>query len=153
MLYGSNHFTFVDTTRNQVNLLQSFLNRIGSVNAGHLSYICINFPVGENVRDQAGKVMLREDLRGLKLLQEKCINLRTLETLVHSQNSRGLTMASHGSNDSHFTREVLARIDAQLKTIPSLCEILVRSYDGPLAPEVAELMQGFGWIIRLGDEG
>lgn len=35
----------VDTTRSQANLLQSFLDLIGSVNAGYLSHICINFPV------------------------------------------------------------------------------------------------------------
>lgn len=150
-LYGSHQFVLVDTTRSQANLLQSFLDLIGSVNAGHLSHMCINFPVAESVGCEAGEVTLREDdLRGLKLLQMKCCNLTTLKTFVHSQNSRDLVMASHDSKNSQCVRETLSQVDAQLKAIRSLCRILVRLYDGPLAPEVTELMQSFGWDVSPG---
>ncbi|KAK3994875.1 hypothetical protein QBC44DRAFT_235335 [Cladorrhinum sp. PSN332] len=150
-LYGSHQFVLVDTTRSQANLLQSFLDRIGSVNAGYLSHICINFPVTESVSCQAGEVTLREDDLGeLKLLQKKCCNLKTLEMFVHSQNSRGLIMASHDSKNSQCVREALSQVDAQLKGIPSLCKVLVRLYDGPLVPEVTELMQSFGWDVSPG---
>lgn len=44
ILYGSHEFVLVDTSRRQVILLESSLGSIGSVNAGHLGNICINFP-------------------------------------------------------------------------------------------------------------
>jgi hypothetical protein len=151
VLYGLNHFTFMDTTQHQGDLLQSFLNCIGSVNAGLLSHLSINFPVVESVEGQPGKVMLRDDdLYSLKLLQEKCPNLATLEALVHSRNSKYLFNASQ--DDAHFIREALPQIDAQLKAISSLKNIIVRSYDGTPAPLVMELMQGFGWLVCLGDK-
>jgi hypothetical protein len=154
VLYGLNHFTFMNTIRSQANLVQSFLNRIRSVNAGHLSHMSINFPVAENVRGQAGKVILTEDdSRVLKLLQEKCINLTTLETLVYSQNSMDLTKASQNSDDSQFIQEALSLIDGQLKAITSLSKIIVRFYNGPPTPEVMELMQHLGWVICLGNKG
>jgi len=151
VLYGLNHFTFMDTTRHQGNLLQSFLNCIGSLNAGHLSHITINFPVAESVKGQPGKIVLREDdLRSLKLLQEKCIKLTTLETLVYSYNSIGLAKESQDSNDSQFIQEALSQIDAQLKAIPSLSKTIVRFYNGPPTPEVVELMQRLRWVILPG---
>ena len=151
VLYGMNRFTLVDTTRRQVDLLQSFLNCIGSVNAGLLSHLCINFPVAENINGQPGDIKLREDgFRSLKLLQDRCINLKTLETFVHNENSRGLK-ASH--DDSQFIREALSQINAQFKLISSLSRIIVRFYDGSPAPSLMELMKDFGWVIFLGDKG
>ncbi|MCJ1486633.1 hypothetical protein MMC06_006811 [Schaereria dolodes] len=149
VLYVLNHFTFMDTTRHQGGLLQNFLSCIGSVNAGLLSHLSINFPIAESVEGQPGKVILREDdLHSLKLLQEKCTNLTTLETLVYSQNSRSLINPKH--DDSQFIREALSQIDAQLKAMPSLSKIIVRLYDGTPAPSVMELMQGLGWDILPG---
>lgn len=153
VLYGLNHFTFMDTTRHQANLLQSFLNCIGSVNAGHLSHISINFPVAEGVKGQPGKIVLREDdLHSLKLLQEKCINLATLETLVYSYNSMGLTKVSQDSDDSQFIPEAFSQIDAQLKAIPSLSKTIIRFYNGPPTPEVVELIHRLRWVNLLGDK-
>ncbi|KAN0094019.1 hypothetical protein V8E51_017203 [Hyaloscypha variabilis] len=149
VLYGSNHFTFMDTTQHQGDLIQSFLNCVGSVNAGLLSHLSINFPVAESVDGRPGQVMLREDdLYSLKLLQEKCAALTTLETLLYSRNSRRLTNPSH--DDSQFIRGALSQIDAQLKAIPSLKKIIVRFYDGTPTPEVMELMQNVGWLILRG---
>jgi hypothetical protein len=121
------------------------------VNAGHLSHISINFPAAERVEGQPGKIMLREgDLRSLRLLQEKCINLTTLETLVNSYNSMDLTKASQDSDNSQIIREAFSQIDAQLKAIPSLSKTFIRFYNGLPTPEVAELMQRFRWVILPG---
>lgn len=146
VLYGSNQFYLEDSTRHQVELLQSFLACIGSVKAGLLSHLCINLPVAETIEDQPGKVMLREDgLQSLKLLQEKCSNLTTLETLVHDRNSRGLVKVNH--ENWQLVRERLSRIDAELKVISSLHKVIVRFYCGHPAPSAMELMQGFGWVV------
>jgi hypothetical protein len=161
-LYGSHQFVMVDTTQNQVNLLQSFLDLIGSVNAGYLRHICIKFPVvvtaSENVVcDRTGpehvtSMLQEEDLRGLTLIQERCRGLTTLETDVHSKNSKGLVAAAAGQGGgiSPHTRMALAEVEAQLKAIPLLEKVIIRLYNGPLAPEVAGLIQSFGWVVLPG---
>lgn len=160
-LYGLHQFVLVDTTRNQADLLQSFLDLVGSVNAGYLSHICINFPVvataSEDVvcdrtePEDVTSVLQEEDLRGLKLIQERCRGLTTLETYVHSENSRDLVAAAgRGGGVSPHTRVALAEVDAQLKAIPLLKKVIIRLYNGPLAPEVAELIRSFGWVVLPG---
>lgn len=160
-LYGSHQFVLVDTTRNQANLLQSFLDLIGSVNAGYLRHICINFPAvvtaSENVAGDSAEdvtsTLQEEGLRGLKLIQERCRGVTTLEAYVHSENSRGLVAAAAGRpgvGASPHTRLALAEVEAQLKAIRSLKKVIIRLYNGPLAPEVAELIQSFGWVVLPG---
>lgn len=150
VLYGMNCFTLVDTTQQQVCLLQSFLDCIGSVNANILSHLCINFPVVENREDQSHEVKLRDDGRqSLRLLQEKCANLTTLETFVHSDNSSFLTKPYKGN--SQFVREALLRIDAQLNAISSLKKIIVRVYIDTLTSSVMDMMRGLGWVVVFGD--
>ncbi|KAL6827247.1 hypothetical protein J3E69DRAFT_333421 [Trichoderma sp. SZMC 28015] len=92
VLYGMNRFTLVDTKQQQVGLLQSFLDRIGPKNTNLLSHLCINFPVVEKRKGRSCEVELREDSRqSLRLLQERCANLTTLETFIHGNNSSFLT--------------------------------------------------------------
>lgn len=146
VLYGMNHFTLVETTQHQGSLLPSFLNCIGPVNSALLSHLSMNFPIAESVQGQPGKAMLNEnDLHSLKVLQEQCTSLTTLETLIHSGKSHGLSQ-----DDSQFNREALLEINAQLKDITSLERIIVRSYGGTPIPSVMELMQSFGWVILGG---
>ncbi|KAK4042993.1 hypothetical protein C8A01DRAFT_32938 [Parachaetomium inaequale] len=158
VLYGLSHFALVDATagKNHANLLSSFLGRIGSVNAGCLSHLCINFPaaVGNSEEEdvtadqQAGE----EDafLGELRLLREKCTSLVTLEMMVYGRHAKGVTVASHDPDNSQLVRGVLSRMDAHLKAIPSLRRVLVRLYSGPLAPDVVEWMHGFGWVVSVG---
>ena len=148
VLYSSNTFYLEDTTRHQHNLLQSFLDRIGSDNAGLLSHICIDFPVMESVGQPAHPELREDDLHSLGLLRELCTRLKNLELLLHGQSSRGLAKAVQ--EDPWFVREALVRIDAQLKTIPSLSKIVVRCFDRDLAPSVEESMQSFDWVVTHG---
>ncbi|KAK3332635.1 hypothetical protein B0T19DRAFT_457530 [Cercophora scortea] len=188
-LYGSHRFVLVDTTpgpQGQADLLQSFLGLIGSVNASHLSHMCINFPLlvvtppepepekrntgchspshhqageeevhaGDNTTPLRGEPEPEEDagdlLRGLTLLRIKCRNLTTLDMYVHSQSSRGLRVMASWQPECAVREALLREVDAQLRAIPSLCTIRVRLYDGPLAPEVMEWMQSFGWDVSPG---
>ena len=147
VLYAINRFHFVDITRQQVGVLRSFLDCIGSVNAASLSHLCINFPITESIDEQPGKVTLRDDsLQSLKLLKDKCTNLSTLETLVHYKNSNLFTRTDE------FLREALSQIDAQLKAIPSLKKIIVRVevYDRVPTSSAKDLMQGLGWLVLSG---
>lgn len=138
VLYGMNNFTLLDETR----LLQNFLNSIGAVNASSLSHLSISFPV---IDGRPGIFSLREDsLQSLKLLQERCTNLKTLETFISSKNSSGLTKVDQES--SQFTREALSQFDRQLKAIPSLEKVVVRVFNG-VPTSVMESMTDFGWIV------
>ncbi|KAK0712950.1 hypothetical protein B0T26DRAFT_780950 [Lasiosphaeria miniovina] len=105
-LYGSHQFVLADTARSgQAALLQSFLRLIRPANAACLRHICINFPAvavdvtGEQrtTGDRMGPSMLCEDeLRGLRLIRDRCRGLTTVEMYVHSENSRGLVAAAAG---------------------------------------------------------
>jgi len=156
-LYGSHQFVLVDTTRIQTNLLQSFLDLIGPINAGYLRHVCINFPVVVTDSQQEMKTLhvAEIDLLGLRLIREKCPGLTTLEMYVHSENSRGLattatTMTAAQSEVSQNTMAALAQVDAELKTIPSLEKVTIRLFSGPLALEVAQLVESFGWHVLPG---
>jgi WD40 repeat protein len=110
-----NHFKLVDITKAQTDVLRSFLDCIGIVNAASLSHLCINFPTVVSIDEEAGKVRLREDsLQSFNLLQEKCTKLSTIETVVHFKNSEILTKTDQ------FLQEAFAQIDTQLKVIHSL---------------------------------
>ena len=146
VLYGMNKFSLVDSTPQQVSLLQTFLDCIGSVNAGLLSHLCINFPVAESIEGQRGKFKLRNDsLQTLKLLQEKSTNLTTLETLLYGKNSMDVTETDQ--NNSQFIQDELAQIDAQLKAIPSLNKVIVKILGETPTLSVIESMQGLGWVV------
>ncbi|MCJ1439227.1 hypothetical protein MMC27_008618 [Xylographa pallens] len=149
VLYGMNNFCLVDTTPQQIGLLQDFLKCIGFVNAGLLSHLCINFPVTENVGGQTGKVKLRDDsLHSLKLLRDQCTNLTILETFVHRKNSKGLVYADQ--DNSQFIQDGLSQINSQFKAISSLNKVIVRIHEGTPIPSVIEMMQGLGWVVLRG---
>ncbi|CCT63594.1 uncharacterized protein FFUJ_05260 [Fusarium fujikuroi IMI 58289] len=122
VFYGSNHFNFVDTT---------------------------TFPALQTVQGQPEALGLAEEgMRTLKLPQDYCVNLKTLELYVHKGNAFGLA----GETPSESLHKALSQVDAQLKAVPSLEEIIIRYfYDRPI-PEALQLMQGLGWIVLMGDE-
>ena len=144
ILYGTNHFHLVDTTQQQLGLLRSFLDCIGSVNAASLSHLCINFPVLEEVDGQTGEAKLRDDsLQSLKLLRERCTKLSVLETLVHNKSNS----VFRETGDS--LEKALFSINAQLKAISSLEKVVVRvvARDGVPTTLAKNIMQGLGWVL------
>ncbi|KAK0726144.1 hypothetical protein B0H67DRAFT_642462 [Lasiosphaeris hirsuta] len=66
-------------------------------------------------------------------------------TCVHRENSSGLVAAAGQEDMSPRTKMALAEVKTQLEAIPSLTKVVVRLYNGPLAPEVADLFRSFGW--------
>ncbi|KAK3376806.1 hypothetical protein B0T24DRAFT_619748 [Lasiosphaeria ovina] len=163
-LYGSHQFVLVDTARSsQAALLQSFLRLIRPANVACLRHICINFPAAvvvdvtderRTTGDRTGPSMLCEDeLRGLRLIRDKCRGLTTVEMYLHNENSRGVVVAAAGQEGemSRHVEQVLAEVDAEFRAIGSWKKkVIVRLYKGPLTPEVAELMQSFGWVVLPG---
>ncbi|KAI1845893.1 hypothetical protein JX266_007980 [Neoarthrinium moseri] len=149
VLYGLNHFIFLDNARHQVELIRSFLGLIGRRNAGLLGYLSINFPVVEVAGDLEGNFVLREDsLATLMLLKDRCTQLKQLETHVHHDTSAE-TFRS-GCSGAHHIRRALSQIDSQLKQLSSLSEVIVTFYTEPPSLLMEELMREFGWTVRLG---
>ena len=150
VLYSSNRFTLVDATK-QEELLQSFLDGIGPANASSLSFLTVGFPVVERISEESQKPRLhKESLRSLALLQERCTGLTTLQAMIQSQNSSGLS--KENQDDLPFIKDAFSQIDTQMRAIPSLRRISVRIYGVNLNPRVVELMQGLGWVIFVGDK-
>lgn len=144
VLYGLNQFHLEDITPLQADLLRSFLDCIGPTNAALVSFLCVNFPVVERMNDQAERVELRTDgLQSVRLFQEKCTDLTTLETIVHFKNS------SFFREPDDFLREALLLIDARLRAIPSLRKIIVRFFDfnGIPTSSAKQFMQELGWTV------
>ncbi|KAL2812449.1 hypothetical protein BDW59DRAFT_155283 [Aspergillus cavernicola] len=151
ILYAVNKFTVeeVGPSQHPGNLLKSFLDCIGSVNAGFLSHLCITFPALERVEGRSGEIRLAEGgFQNLQRLQKECCKLRTLETLVYGKTSGDLFQED--LNNNQFLREVLMEIDTQLRGIDSLEKIIVRISSGSPAPSVREFLQGFGWVVSPG---
>ncbi|KAB8212931.1 hypothetical protein BDV33DRAFT_210697 [Aspergillus novoparasiticus] len=145
VLYSSNKFALEEATKRQGSLLKSFLDCIGSVNANSLSYLQMNFPATERADGQMGEIKLREDgMQTLRLLQEQCTNLKTLETLIHGPNC---SLITDKEIDIRTLRDALQDIDTQLRAIGSLDRIIVRFSSGSPAPPTTEFMQELGWIV------
>lgn len=149
VVYSSNRFTLVDATQ-QDDLLQSFLNSIGSANASSLSYLTMGFPVVERVNEESGRARLGEEsLRSLALLQKRCSGLTTLQAMIQSQNSSGLSTENQESLS--FIEDAFLQIDTRVRAIPSLGSFFVRVYGPTLSSPVVEVMQELGWVVFLGD--
>jgi hypothetical protein len=144
VLYGVNHFHFMETTPR---LLASFLNLVGNINAGLLSRLSIKFPTLEISKARSEEIRIHTDsLQSLQLLQQRCIKLTTLEALVYNS-SEVIT----DDRDTQSVRDAFAEINAQFRCIRSLKEIIVRVYTKPLSPSIRALMKELGWVIVIGD--
>ncbi|KAM0715447.1 hypothetical protein Q7P37_008945 [Cladosporium fusiforme] len=76
-LFGVNHFALLDEKRPKQDLLEAFLTCIGAANSASLSHLSVDFP---GLECSAEGLKIKDDsLKRLKLLQEFCTNLKTLE--------------------------------------------------------------------------
>lgn len=151
VLYGANHFTLeeVEITNYRSNILKSFITSIGPVNAGFLTRLRISFPATEKAHDQLGEIRLREDaVQNLQLLRNNCTGLKKLETLVYDKSSTYLLTESLDNTQS--ARDVLVRMNAELKGIVSLNTIIVRFCSDSPAPWVRGCLEDLGWIVLIG---
>lgn len=152
VLYGVNRFTLeeVELASYRGKLLKSFITCIGSVNAGFLSHLRITFPATERIDGQSGEIRLIEDsLQDLRLLQNECTKLNTLEALVYSKSSSYLI--TDDQDNSKFARDVLLKINAEFRCIPSLSRIIIRVYSGSPASSMRVFLESLGWVVLIGD--
>jgi hypothetical protein len=139
ILYGGNAFQLMEVAVKQPepqtpSLLRSFLDRIGLVNAGLLSYLCINFPAieerigeGNDSCQSAKRFRIPEDgVQQLQLLRKQCTGLRVLD-MVYTGSGPIVTEAG-------VLQDILQEINTHLRAIPSLSKIVFRVIDRSLYP-------------------
>ncbi|KAH6960335.1 hypothetical protein DER45DRAFT_592504 [Fusarium avenaceum] len=152
VFYGSNHFNLVNTTaQRETSTLQAFLASLTSTDASLLSHLSLSFPALEAAQGRPETLGLGQDgMHTLKLLQDYCVNLNTLELYVHSGNAFGLVgeVPSH----SHSLHEALSQVTSQLRAFSSLKKIVIRYYYDRATLEATQLMQRLGWIVLMGDK-
>lgn len=156
ILYGGNQFELMEIDAKQPevrfpSLLSSFLERIGPVNAGSLSSLCMTFPaIEEQIEYGMGggqpkkRIKIREDgLQKLQLLRKECTGLRVIDMIYKGSGVIG--------TGAEATQEVLQEINTYLRAIPSLSRIVITVLDRTLRPPatVKDIMQQLGWIVLL----
>ncbi|EEU36388.1 uncharacterized protein NECHADRAFT_86959 [Fusarium vanettenii 77-13-4] len=149
VLYDNNNFHLMDNPQKHGALLQSFLGSIGSHNANVLSRLCIGFPVAEKAQGQPHTVTIRQDsLQSLSLIRGQCTRLKTLEMQMCKENSK--LLAGAREEDAQLVRDALLRVDAQLKTISSLKNVVVRLSIKGVPSLVVDTMRGLAWVVLDG---
>jgi hypothetical protein len=145
VLFGINHFTLLDERQPQDRLLGAFLTCIGPVNSAWISRLSMDFPA---LTSSTGGVKLKDDsLQRLKLLQNHCTHLTTLEFSFSVKHIKDLSLLTGDS--PQVQAEALSLIDSQLQTIPSLKTIIIRITGPEPVSSTVHCMQSLGWTTLL----
>jgi hypothetical protein len=131
LLYSRNRFDFTDlASRGRLSALTSFFNQTGDKNASFIRHFCIDF---------LGYPDLKEDsIRTLELIREKCTNITIFETLWPEY------------ENYQETSDLLELLDARLKAISSLKEVIVHihSYKVP-SYYLYKKIRDCGWTVNI----
>ncbi|KAJ5638438.1 hypothetical protein N7528_000828 [Penicillium herquei] len=150
VIYGAHKFMLeaIETPKTSGDLVRSFLNSIGPVNASFVCHLAINFPLLETSEKGLETIGLSEgSTQMLKLLQTQCTNLKTLELLVFEQASSKLLEETEINTSS--VQEIFIEINAFLRDIPSLNRIRVKASNGLPSHIAKEFLENLGWEIHL----
>ncbi|KAJ5718311.1 hypothetical protein N7488_003957 [Penicillium malachiteum] len=136
VIYGAHKFMLeaTETPKSSGDLVRSFLNSIGPVNASFTSEKGL-----ETIGLSEGSTQM------LKLLQTQCTNLKTLELLVFEQASSKLLEETQIRTSS--VQEIFIEINAFLKDISSLNRIRVKPSNGLPSRIAKEFLGNLGWEI------
>jgi hypothetical protein len=145
ILYSRNCFEIQNSE-----LLTSFLDQIGPQNAGTLRRLVIAFPAFHNDGHAVGITLQEDGVWTLDLIHDKCQNIVTLETSLHTTNAMEIRLDEFDS--PRAADQALALVDARLKAIPSLQELLVHVYGEPINLALREKMRDYGWIIKISEQ-
>ncbi|KAJ9129971.1 hypothetical protein NKR23_g12395 [Pleurostoma richardsiae] len=142
LFYGQNHFDFTDATAEEIG---SFLQQIGSNNAGQIQHILIDFP--EFLYLDPGDVILKEgSVDILANIWNGCANVSTLTTSLWSTNAMEVRLDNLEHHRIAF--EALELVDTHFRAISSVREIILEVYqDGP-SDHIRGLMRSRGWTIN-----
>lgn len=142
ILYSRNCFQIQNS-----NILASFLDQIGPQNAGLLRQLVIAFPAFHNDGHAVGITLQEDSVQMLDLICDKCQNIVTLETSLHTTDAMEILLDEF--DGPRAADQALALVDTRLKAIPSLQKFLVNVYDEPINLALREKLRDCGWIIKI----
>lgn len=143
VLYSRNCFGLHGS---QPETLTWFLDLIGTQNASFLRHISIDFPNFDSLH--MGEVTLqKESVQALKLIQNKCTNINTLELSLESTTEMEYTIDARDS--PRIAAEALALADSHFRAISSLEDVIVNVYYEAPSYDLREEMRGLGWKIEV----
>jgi hypothetical protein len=141
LFYGHNQFDLTDASSET---LASFLEQIGSRNAGFIRNIMIDFPDFSHL--DPGDIALDEkSISTLNSIQHNCTDVTTLTTSLYSTDA----MEHRLENLEHFgvTSEALKLVNTRFNAISSLERIILEVYeDGPYY-QARKIMKDYGWEL------
>lgn len=168
VVYGSNKFLMSevegsassDEAKNKQRLVESFLENIGRDNASLIRFMCVHFPAVERVgvggsSPDSGEGELRlagESVRQLEVLAQCCPGLRTLESLVYGGRHVSL-MSLLQQDESRKTWSVLCvlgEVNALMRKVGKLKEIIIRVYGSISNVAVVDYMASLRWKVVFG---
>ena len=146
LFYGQKCFDFAEAIPDEV---VSFLEQIGSNNAGYIRHIIIDFPKflyldPDDVTLEEGSVGILANIQG------RCSNLSTLTTSLYSTNA----MEHRLDNlDNHkVATEALKLVYAHFRAISSLQEIILEVYEDGPSDHIRRKMESHGWTITTTED-
>jgi hypothetical protein len=140
LLYAQNGFDF---TKYEFERVAEFLDKIGRHNTKHIRRVYIDFP---HIEDDATLDLEDHSNRVLAKIRSECVNLSTVITSLGSTNAMELKLDAFDS--PKLVDKALALVDAQLRAILSLKEVIVEVYeDGPSA-DIRRKMEAYGWSMK-----
>jgi hypothetical protein len=140
VFYGQNCFNFTDVGPEKV---ASFLEQIGSNNAGNIRHLVIDFP--RFLCIEPGNITLEDDSIDMLLcIQRGCANLSLLTTSLHSTDYMEHKLDSLDNHE--LATEALKLVDNHFRDLPSIQNIIVEVFEG-LSDHIRRTMESHGWTI------
>ncbi|TRX88805.1 hypothetical protein FHL15_010264 [Xylaria flabelliformis] len=144
LFYGTNRFNLSNAMPENV---ASFLDEIGSDNAGYIRHVLIRFP--ELPMLTAGDATLSEkSVSFLAVIQSRCTNLTTLKTSLDMTYHRELGLIDpYELGELEVVAEALQLVDTHFRAILSLQEIILEVYERDATDPIKRIVKNHGWTI------
>lgn len=145
VLYGRNIFDFTTAESDDI---VSFLEQIGSKNAGHIRHMLIEFPSFLHLDPE--EVTLEHDaVRMLEHMQQACSNLSNITTSLSSTDSMEVRLDN--LENHKVATDALELVNTHFQNIPSLQKITVEVYEDGGSYQLRRTMEKYGWILGLNE--
>ena len=143
ILYGRNCF---DLTQLDSKLIFEFLDQIGHHNANHLQCLYVNFPIHPDVGED--DISLEDDsFRILTKILTDCPNLETI--IISADSIDFIEFMVYAFENPRTVDKALAHVDARVKALSSVSEIIVNIYEDGPSPNTRSKIESYGWLINV----
>ncbi|KAJ5107833.1 hypothetical protein N7456_004508 [Penicillium angulare] len=142
LLYGKNCFELVVW---KPDLVPSFLDAIGSVNASYIRFIRIEFPAFYDLKDEVSLEKTSVDI--LEKIQKHCTNLRSIT--IGALTTYLVEIRLDQVDNPAIYGKALALIATRLNAIKSLQKVVVEVYEEAPSLDIRKEMESHGWQLKV----